>query len=122
MGFIKKIVIAVVILLLLSANSIGQTPTYFVWDYPSAELPGISEFQVQYDNGAYFTVGIPTAESLTDTLPNHKSFRNLIPSTLGTGQEHTARVRACNGPTDCSWEPFTTFKFIGPPTNLRIKK
>lgn len=118
MRWLKSLIL---ILILCGVALEGQTPTYLVWDYPDVDIPNITEFQVKYDNGAYMTVGIPTPEVLSDTQPNHKSFRSLIPSSITTGQNHTAAVRVCNA-TECSWDASTVFKFIGPPINPRIKK
>lgn len=116
----RKLLVALIVLFSITLS--GQTPTYLVWDYPIAELPSISEFQVRYDNGAYQTVGIPNGETFSDTQPGHQSFRALIPSSISSGASHTVYVRSCNGPSDCSFDASLVFKFIGPPSNLRIKK
>jgi hypothetical protein len=92
------------------------------WDYTDEMMANaaIQRFEVQYDNGPFTSVGIPTE---TQAVTGGKTYKVAFP-TLPPGP-HTANVRACNtevcgqalGPLG-----FALAQIPVPPTNLRVIK
>lgn len=127
----KKILLTILLLFVTGAVLAQVPPVVFknsgrsvAWDYQTVLMKSVPivRFELSYDNGAFATVGIPTAFTDANTTANSDSYSATIPNTLALGT-HTVRGIACAA-TFCSdpSAPFTfVFDALPAPSGLRVK-